>query len=129
MEQKNMSVFGNSIGNHEIGSFIRLVNMTREIFNQELAVLEIMPGGLTNKNFRAVTEDGTQVAIRLAGAGTANYINRPGEKHNATHNPGRKESGCKARAYDAPAWKPAGGEKPSPDRSAGNAGRSAGRHH
>ena len=46
--------------------------------------VEIMPGGLTNKNFRAVTEDGAQIAIRLAGQGTANYINRPGEKHNAS---------------------------------------------
>lgn len=62
---------------------MRLLNLAREIFKQELTVVEIMPGGLTNKNFRAVTEDGTQIAIRLAGQGTANYINRPGEKHNA----------------------------------------------
>ena len=84
MEQKNLSVFGTVLRNDEIADFVRLVNLTREIFHQELTVLEIMPGGLTNKNFRTVTEDGTQVAIRLAGKGTANYINRPGEKHNAT---------------------------------------------
>lgn len=84
MEQKNLSVFGDIIRNEEIADFIRLVNLTRDIFHQELTVLEIMPGGLTNKNFRAVLENGTQVAIRLAGKGTATYINRPGEKHNAT---------------------------------------------
>lgn len=83
MQENNMSVFGTVIRNEEIADFMRLLNLAREIFKQELTVVEIMPGGLTNKNFRAVTEDGTQIAIRLAGQGTANYINRPGEKHNA----------------------------------------------
>lgn len=82
--QGNLSVFGNVINNEEISNFIRLVNLARDIFHQELVTLEIMPGGLTNKNFYAVTQDGTQIAIRLAGKGTASYINRPGEKHNAT---------------------------------------------
>ncbi len=82
MQENNMSVFGTVIRNEEIADFMRLLNLAREIFEQELTVV-IMPGGLTNKNFRAVTENGTQIAIRLAGQGTANYINRPGEKHNA----------------------------------------------
>lgn len=81
---KNVSVFGDAVANDEMADFIRLMNITREIFKQEFAVLEIMPGGLTNKNYRAVLEDGTQLAIRLAGKGTANYINRPGEKVNAS---------------------------------------------
>ena len=80
MQENNMSVFGTVIRNEEIADFMRLLNLAREIFKQ---VVESMPGGLTNKNFRAVTENGTQIAIRLAGQGTANYINRPGEKHNA----------------------------------------------
>ncbi|NCB62961.1 MAG: choline kinase [Clostridia bacterium] len=84
MEQTNLSVFGAVLRNDEIAGFFRMVNLVREIFSQELTVLEIMPGGLTNKNFRAVLEDGRQLAVRLAGKGTANYINRPGEKHNAT---------------------------------------------
>lgn len=84
MENTNLSVFGAVLRNNEISGFVRMVNLVRDIFHQELTVLEIMPGGLTNKNFRAVLEDGRQLAIRLAGAGTANYINRPGEKHNAT---------------------------------------------
>ena len=83
MEQKNLSVFGEVLRSDEIAGFLHLTRLTHEIFQQDLAVLEIMPGGLTNKNFHAVTGDGTQIAIRLAGKGTANYINRPGEKHNA----------------------------------------------
>jgi hypothetical protein len=59
VEQKNLSVFGDIVRNEEIADFVRLVNLTRDIFHQELTVLEIMPGGLTNKNFRAVLEDGT----------------------------------------------------------------------
>lgn len=82
--EKNLSVFGNIIANDEIADFLRLVDITTKIFNQDIAVLEIMPGGLTNKNFHAVLADGKQVAIRLAGKGTASYINRPGEKVNAS---------------------------------------------
>ena len=63
MQENNMSVFGTVIRNEEIADFMRLLNLAREIFKQELTVVEIMPGGLTNKNFRAVTEDGTQIAI------------------------------------------------------------------
>ena len=57
MQENNMSVFGTVIRNEEIADFMRLLNLAREIFKQELTVVEIMPGGLTNKNFRAVTED------------------------------------------------------------------------
>ncbi len=50
------------------------------LFNGE-AITEItyMPGGLTNRNFRIVI-GGKKFAFRLAGAGTAEYLNRPGEK-------------------------------------------------
>lgn len=84
MENMNLSVFGTVLRSDEIADFLRMINLVREIFHQEITTLEIMPGGLTNKNFRAVIEDGRQLAVRLAGKGTANYINRPGEKHNAT---------------------------------------------
>lgn len=84
MEQKNMSVFGTALRNDEIPDYMRMMNLAQEIFSQNLVVMEIMPGGLTNKNFKVVTEDGRQLAVRVAGKGTANYINRPGEKHNAT---------------------------------------------
>lgn len=84
MGNKNQNVFGTILNNDEIADFLRMINLTREIFRQELVSIEIMPGGLTNKNFKVVTEDGKKLAIRVAGKGTANYINRPGEKHNAT---------------------------------------------
>ena len=38
-----------------------------------------MPGGLTNRNFKVVI-DGKKWAFRIAGAGTAEYLNRPCEK-------------------------------------------------
>lgn len=84
MELNNLSVFGTVLRDDEIADYMRMVNLAREIFRQELVSMEIMPGGLTNKNFKVVTADGRPLAIRVAGKGTANYINRPGEKHNAT---------------------------------------------
>ena len=106
MQENNMSVFGTVIRNEEIADFMRLLNLAREIFKQELTVVEIMPGGLTNKNFRAVTEDGTQIAIRLAGQGTANYINRPGEKHNAGEIAGLGTGSQIVEYIDAPTMHP-----------------------
>ncbi len=38
-----------------------------------------MPGGLTNRNFKVIV-GGKPYAFRLAGAGTAEYLNRPGER-------------------------------------------------
>lgn len=82
--QKNMSVFGEVIQPYEIPDFLRLVNLAKTAFGQEIIKIEIMPGGLTNKNFKVVTADNTQIAVRVAGKGTAGYINRPAEKHNAS---------------------------------------------
>lgn len=84
MTNKNISVFGDIIQNVEIPDFLRLVNLTKTAFAQEIASIEIMPGGLTNKNFKIVIEDNTPIAVRVAGQGTAKYINRPAEKHNAS---------------------------------------------
>ena len=39
MEQKNLSVFGDIVRNEEIADFIRLVNLTRDIFHQEMTAL------------------------------------------------------------------------------------------
>lgn len=41
-----------------------------------------LPGGLTNYNFK-VTIDNHDYAVRIAGPGTAEYLNRPAEKYNA----------------------------------------------
>ena len=43
MQENNMSVFGTVIRNEEIADFMRLLNLAREIFKQELTVVEIMP--------------------------------------------------------------------------------------
>lgn len=84
MKNKNISVFGTVIQPYEIPDFLRLANMAKLAFNQEISSIEIMPGGLTNKNFKLVTADDIAIAIRVAGQGTAGYINRPAEKHNAS---------------------------------------------
>ena len=39
-----------------------------------------MPGGLTNRNFKVEFENGMKFAFRIAGEGTAEYLNRPSEK-------------------------------------------------
>lgn len=84
MQNENISVFGNVIQTYEIPDFLRLVNLAKTAFGQEITSIEIMPGGLTNKNFKIVTADDTSIAVRVAGPGTAKYINRPAEKHNAS---------------------------------------------
>src|SRR5688572_26401984 len=40
-------------------------------------------GGMTNRNFRVRTADGQLLAVRLPGAGSAAYIDRAAERHNA----------------------------------------------
>ena len=49
MQENNMSVFGTVIRNEEIADFMRLLNLAREIFKQELTVVEIMPGVVCKK--------------------------------------------------------------------------------
>ncbi|WP_227765584.1 choline kinase family protein [Zhaonella formicivorans] len=50
--------------------------------NARINRIEVLPGGLTNFNFK-VTIDGVTYALRIAGDGTMEYLDRPGEKHNA----------------------------------------------
>ncbi len=50
------------------------------LFNGEVITeITYMPGGLTNRNFKVVI-GGKVYAFRLAGPGTAEYLNRPAEK-------------------------------------------------
>lgn len=67
----------------ETKNFLIMADQVEELFNEGYAKVEFMPGGLTNKNFHAWTESGKQLAVRLGGAGTSAYIDRPGEKNNA----------------------------------------------
>ena len=51
--------------------------------NARISRIETLPGGLTNFNFK-VTVDNVTYALRIAGDGTAEFLNRPAEKHNAS---------------------------------------------
>ena len=45
----------------------------------EVESITYMPGGLTNRNFKVIV-DGKPYAFRIAGEGTAEYLNRPAER-------------------------------------------------
>ncbi|MCU6760784.1 Thiamine kinase [uncultured Roseburia sp.] len=83
MNTENTSIFAPFVNDDEITDFLRMMDLTKLTLNQKLSRVETLPGGLTNKNFKVFMEDGTLAAVRMAGQGTANYINRPAEKHNA----------------------------------------------
>lgn len=83
MQELN-SVFGNNLQKVDIPGFLGLSNMVMTATGQRVTAIDIMPGGLTNKNFRLTLDNGKAIAMRVAGYGTASYIDRPGEKHNAS---------------------------------------------
>lgn len=62
----------------EVGKIIALAKESG-LFKSEPVSAVYMPGGLTNRNFK-VFVDGKFYAFRLAGEGTAEYLNRPSEK-------------------------------------------------
>ena len=57
-------------------------NMRAQMFDDEQKIVSIihMPGGLTNRNFKVEFENGSKYAFRIAGEGTAEYLNRPCER-------------------------------------------------
>ena len=71
-----------SISLETIGRVYKLISEVPFFAKSRISVIEILPGGLTNSNYK-VTIDGVTYAVRLAGAGTMEYLNRPAEKHNA----------------------------------------------
>ncbi|NYE58505.1 choline kinase family protein [Carboxydothermus ferrireducens] len=71
-----------SISLEHVGKIYQLVSKVPEFKNSRINQIEILPGGLTNSNYK-VTISGVDYALRIAGAGTAEYINRPAEKHAA----------------------------------------------
>lgn len=81
---ENLSVFGNVLQPHDVPDFFRLSDLIKTAAAQDISMVEIMPGGLTNKNFKITLADGSVVAMRVAGKGTAGYLDRPAERHNAT---------------------------------------------
>ncbi len=71
-----------SISLETIGRVFKLISEIPYFANSRISALEILPGGLTNSNYKVMIDDVTY-AVRLAGAGTMEYLNRPAEKHNA----------------------------------------------
>ncbi|TGE35035.1 choline kinase [Desulfosporosinus fructosivorans] len=71
-----------SIPLETIGRVYKLISEIPYFEKSKIRVIEILPGGLTNSNYK-VTIDNVTYAVRLAGAGTMEYLNRPAEKHNA----------------------------------------------
>ncbi|MDD6154069.1 MAG: choline kinase family protein [Eubacteriales bacterium] len=66
----------------EISKFMELVDLTEKILGEKTQDIEVLQGGLTNKSFKVTLADGHKVVLRMGGAGTGEYINRAGEKHN-----------------------------------------------
>lgn len=71
-----------SISLETIARLYKLISEIPFFVKAKISVIEILPGGLTNSNYKMTINDVTY-AVRLAGAGTMEYLNRPAEKHNA----------------------------------------------
>lgn len=76
--------FWEHLAANEITPFMDLVDLSERILGRKVAEISFLAGGLTNKSFKIVYDDGKKVVMRLAGAGTGEYIDRSAEKYNAT---------------------------------------------
>lgn len=71
-----------SVALKHIGRIYTMVSKVEAYAGQRIEKIEILPGGLTNDNFR-VRVGGCDYAVRCAGEGTHKLINRPAEDNNA----------------------------------------------
>lgn len=71
-----------TISMETIGRVYKMISEIPYFGSSRVSVIEILPGGITNNNYK-VTIDDVTYAVRLAGAGTIEYLDRPAEKHNA----------------------------------------------
>jgi len=73
------------VSQQHVEQIIELINQIPFFKEKKAKVekIEDLPGGLTNHNFK-VTIDGKMYALRIAGEGTLEYLDRKAEKHNAT---------------------------------------------
>ncbi|AET67267.1 putative choline kinase involved in LPS biosynthesis [Desulfosporosinus orientis DSM 765] len=71
-----------AISTEHIGRIYKMISEIPFFSDSRISEIEILPGGLTNSNYK-VTIGGVTYAVRIAGAGTMEYLNRPAEKHNA----------------------------------------------
>ncbi|ATW27962.1 choline kinase family protein [Candidatus Formimonas warabiya] len=81
---ENKIVVDSSVSLEHIGSIFEILSKVPEFAekNAQVTGIEVLPGGLTNYNFK-VTVDGVTYAVRVAGPGTNEYLDRPAEKYNA----------------------------------------------
>lgn len=73
----------NTISLELVGRVYKLISEVPAFEGKRINTIEVLPGGLTNNNFK-VAIDNVAYAVRIAGAGTEEYLNRPAEKHCAT---------------------------------------------
>lgn len=77
--------FDNSISLDHIGRIYQMIGNIPFFAEKKARInsIEVLPGGLTNSNYK-VTVNNVAYAVRIAGPGTEEYLNRPAEKHAAT---------------------------------------------
>lgn len=71
-----------TISKEHVGRVFKLISEVKSFEDAKVSLIEVLPGGLTNSNYKVIIDDVTY-AVRLAGAGTMEYLDRPAEKHNA----------------------------------------------
>ncbi|MBQ1252615.1 MAG: phosphotransferase [Firmicutes bacterium] len=62
----------------------RLLLLLTTASQAEIEDFSIMGGGLTNRNYKVTLTNGKKIAMRIAGQGTDEYLNRSAEKRNAS---------------------------------------------
>lgn len=83
MMSKNVCGLGDYIQSHDMPQLLHMIDLLKTAYSVEVKSIDIMPGGLTNKNLKIITDNDDAYAVRLAGQGTHSFINRQAEKHNA----------------------------------------------
>ncbi|MBI9091222.1 MAG: phosphotransferase family protein [Desulfobacterium sp.] len=71
-----------TIDQEHVGQIYTMISKVPEYNGNRIESIEKLPGGLTNENFK-VTVGGSAYAVRVAGKGTAEMIDRPAEDNNA----------------------------------------------
>lgn len=80
MEEK--VIIDSSVSLDHIGYIYHMISKIAYFAGKRITNIQTLPGGLTNSNYKVVIDNETY-AIRVAGKGTSQFINRPAEHHNA----------------------------------------------
>ena len=81
----NQIVLDASIKLEHIGKVFEILSKVPEFAEKNLQVrqIDVIPGGITNYNYKITDDDGKTYFVRVAGPGTHEYLDRPAEKFNA----------------------------------------------